>query len=138
MSRALNYIGIARMSGNIELGEDNAKALIKQGRARLLLLASDASDGVRKRVEGYLYGFHAPLVELPYTKEEIGDAVGRAACAVAAVRDLGLAKSLADALAEEYGAKYTGAAEALRDKQEQIALRRMTRPKKTAKRRNSV
>ena len=99
MDKALQYLGIARMSGNLELGEENAKALVKQGKARLLLLAQDASDGVRKRAEGYVYGFRTPLLTLPYPKETLGGAVGRAQCAVVAVRDLGLAKSLAEALA---------------------------------------
>ena len=133
MSRALNYLGIARMSGNIELGEENAKALVKAGKARLLLLASDVSDGVRKRAEGYVYGFHAPLVRLPFTKAEFGAAVGRAQCGVAAVRDLGLAKSLADALAEEHGEAYAPLAQELAEKQERLKAR-----KAKTKRRKSV
>ena len=124
MSKALNYLGIARMSGNIELGEENAKALVKAGKARLLLLAKDASDGVRKRAEGYVYGFRTPVAELPFTREELGGAVGRAACAVAALRDLGLAKSLADALAAEWGERYAPLAEALGEKQTRIAARK--------------
>ena len=124
MSKALNYLGIARMSGNIELGEENAKALIKAGKARLVLLASDASEGVRKRAEGYVYGFRAPLVTLPFPKTELGGAVGKAQCALAAVRDLGLAKSLADALAAEYGEAYAPAAAALGETQKRITARK--------------
>ena len=45
----MDYLGIARMSGNLELGEDNAKALVKAGKARLLLLASDSPEGARRR-----------------------------------------------------------------------------------------
>lgn len=130
MSKALNYLGIARMSGNIELGEENAKALVKAGKARALLLASDASEGVKKRAEGYLYGFRAPLIVLPCTKAELGGAVGRAQCAVAAVRDLGLAKSLADALAAEYGEAYAAAAAALGETQKRIAARKSAKPGK--------
>ena len=135
MSKALNYLGIARMSGNIELGEENAKALVKAGKARLLLLANDVSDGVRKRAGGYVYGFRTPLVTLPFSKAELGDAVGRAQCAVAAVRDLGLARSLAEALAAEYGEPYAPVARELAEKQERIALRKATKGGKTGKRR---
>ena len=129
MSKALNYLGIARMSGNIELGEENSKALVKAGKARLLLLASDASDGVRKRAEGYIFGFRTPLVPLPFTKEELGGAVGRAQCAIAAVRDLGLAKALADALAAEYGGQYAPLAQELDEKQKRQAARKGKRRK---------
>ena len=138
MSKALNYLGIARMSGTIELGEENAKALVKAGKARLLLLAQDASDGLKKRAEGYVYGFRTPVVPLPFTKEELGGAVGRAQCAVAAVRDLGLAKSLADALAAEYGEAYAPLAQELREKQERQARRKAAKGGKTGTRRKSV
>ena len=137
MSKALNYLGIARMSGNIELGEENAKALVKAGKARMLLLASDASDGVRKRAEGYVYGFRTPLVTLPFPKAELGGAVGRAQCAVAAIRDLGLARSLAEALAAEYGEAYAGVAAELGEKQARIAARKAAKGGKTGTRRKS-
>jgi len=134
MGKPLDYLGIARMSGNVELGEENAKALVKAGKARLLLLASDASEGVRKRAEGYVYGFRTPIVPLPYTGEELGAAVGRARCAIAAVRDLGLAKAMADALAAEDGAQYAALAEALAEKQ---ARQRARKAAKTGMRRKS-
>ena len=137
MSKALNYLGIARMSGNIELGEENAKALVKAGKARMLLLASDASDGVRKRAEGYVYGFRTPLVTLPFSKTELGGAVGRAQCAVAAIRDLGLARSLAEALAAEFGEAYAGVAAELGEKQARIAARKAAKGGKTGTRRKS-
>ncbi len=142
MSKALNYLGIARMSGNIELGEDSAKALVKAGKARLLLLAEDASDGVKKRAEGYVFGFRTPIVELPFTKETMGGAVGRAQCAIAAVRDLGLARSLAEALAAEYGASYASVAQTLSERQERQKARKASKPGKqkateTGKRRKS-
>ena len=137
MHKALQLLGIARVSGNIELGEDNAKALIKAGKARLLLLACDASDGVKKRAEGYLYGFRTPMLELPFTKAELGAAVGRAQCAVAAVRDLGLAGAVADALAAEYGARYAPIAQALDEKRKRQASRKAAKGGKTGKRRKS-
>ena len=135
MSKALNYLGIARMSGNIELGEENAKALVKAGKARLLLLAGDASDGVKKRAEGYVFGFRTAIVELPFTKEELGGATGRAQCAIAAVRDLGLAKALADARAAEYGERYAPVAQALGEKQMRQAARKAAKGGKTGMRR---
>ena len=137
MDKALQYLGIARMSGNLELGEENAKALVKQGKARLLLLAQDAADGVRKRAEGYVYGFRTPLLTLPYPKEALGGAVGRAQCAVVAVRDLGLAKSLAEALAAEHGDAYAPVAQALAEKQTRQAARKAAKGGKTGKRRKA-
>ena len=133
MSKALQYLGIARKSGNIELGEDNAKALIKAGKARLVLLAADASEGVTKRVNGYVYGFRAPVVRLPFDATALGGALGRARCSAAAIPDLGLAKSLADALAAEHGEAYAEAAAALGETQARIQARKTAKPGKRRK-----
>ena len=124
MSKALNYLGIARMSGNIELGEDNAAALVKAGKARMLIVASDTSDAAKRRAEGYVFGRSAPLVEVPFTKQEISEITGKPGCSMAAIRDMGLAKSFADSLAEEYGAPYTEVAAALSAKLAKMKARK--------------
>ena len=116
MSNALGYLSIARMSGNLELGEDNAKALVKAGKARLLLLAADASDAAKRRADGYVFGFSTPLIEVPFTKAEISHAVGKPGCSMAAIRDLGLAGSFVKALAAEYGDRYTELSQSLDDR----------------------
>lgn len=136
MSKALNYLGIARMSGNLELGEDNAKALVKAGKARLLLLASDTSESARRRAEGYIFGFRTPLVDVPFTKAEIARQVGQTGCSMAAIRDLGLAQRFAAALAEEYGGDYQAVAEALSAKLEKTKARK-ARGRKSGNRRTS-
>ena len=113
MSNALRYLGIARMSGNLEIGEDNAKTLVKAGRARLLLVASDSSDAAKRRADGYVFGFSTPLIEVPYTKAEISQEVGKPGCSMVAIRDLGLADGFVKALAAEYGDRFTELSEAL-------------------------
>ena len=41
-----------RRAGKIDLGETATGAAVRAGRARLLLLAADASENARKRAEG--------------------------------------------------------------------------------------
>ena len=137
MSKALNYLGIARMSGNLETGEDNAAALVKAGKARLLLVASDTSEGAKRRAEGYVFGFSTPLVELPFTKAEISGTVGKPGCSMVALRDLGLALSLTEALAAEDPERYGAAAALLREKREKIRTRKETKGRKNGKREES-
>ena len=124
MSKALNYLGIARMSGNIELGEDNAKALVKEGKARLLIVASDTSDAAKRRADGYVYGCSTPLLEVPFTKAEISQTVGKPGCSMAAIRDLGLAKSFVKALADEHGEGFAELAAGLEAKAERAKVRK--------------
>lgn len=136
MSKALNYLGIARMSGNIEIGEENTKELVKAGKARLLIVASDTSDEAKRRAEGYIFGFSTLLAELPFTKAELSQQLGRPGCSMAAIRDLGLAVSFAEALAAEHGERYQPLADELKTKQQKIRTRKAAKGAKTGNRRN--
>ena len=135
-AKALDYIGIARMAGGIETGETNAKAFIKAGKAKLLLVASDTSDGARRRAEGYVYETKVPLAAVPYSKAELSAMSGRPGCSMAAFTDLGLAASFAEALYREYGAPYRELAEALAAKRTR-ARERAGKGKKGKRRKNA-
>ena len=134
MADALRYIGVARMAGGIMTGEDNARLLVRSGKARLLLLASDASPGAKRRAEGYVYGTNVPLVETPYQKSEISAISGRPGCSMAVFTNLGLAAGFAAALAAEYGGQYSELAEALGAKQ----ARARRRARESGKRRKNA
>ena len=75
--KAANYLGLMRKAGRIALGEHDAGAAARAGKACLLLLAQDASDNARKRAEGFAYAAQAPLLRLPYTKQALSDRLGK-------------------------------------------------------------
>ena len=124
MSKALNYLGIARKSGGIETGEDNSSGLVKAGKARILIVASDSSDGAKRRAEGYVYETNTLLVEVPFTKDEIAGITGKSGCSMAAITDLGLAAAFLKALAEENGEAYSESYERIKALQQRIEKRR--------------
>ena len=124
MSKALNYLGIARKSGAVETGEDNSSGLVKAGKAKVLLVASDTSDGAKRRAEGYVYETNTILVEVPFTKDEIAGITGKSGCSMAALTDLGLAGAFVKALADEYGEAYSGAYESIKASQERAERRK--------------
>ena len=141
--KALNYLGLMRKANAIELGETNTGAAVRSGNAKLLLIASDASDNARSRAEGFLRGHSTIPVTLPFTKEEISGHVGVSGCSMAAVMDIGFAnafiKTLAaidpqsyEATAQEVAARYS---KAERRKKETQAHKRN---KKIGKRRSNV
>jgi len=134
MADALHLIGIARMGGNIEIGEEHAKAAVKGGKAQLLIVAADTSPGARRRAEGYVFGYEVPLLDVPYTKQQISEMAGRPGCSMAAFLDLGLAAGFAEALRTEYGDRYAAAAEQLAARRERIKSRKG----KSGKRRKTV
>ena len=69
MSKALNYLGLAKKAGMLEIGEENTGAAIRWGKARFVLLASDASDNAKRRLNGFLYEKDIPMLRVPFTKE---------------------------------------------------------------------
>ena len=89
-----------RRAGKIDLGETATGAAVRAGRARLLLLAADASENARKRAEGYLYGHRTLLVPLPYDKAQLSQLLGKTGCSMAACTDFGLSSAFLAALAE--------------------------------------
>ena len=98
MDKALNYLALARKAGLAELGEEPVGAAARAGNARLVLVACDASDHTWRRAKSYVAGSRQQLLRLPYTKDEMGFAIGRTSLAIAAVTDVGMAASLVAAL----------------------------------------
>ena len=100
MSNALNYLGIAKKAGTIEIGETNSGIACRAGKARVLLLAADASDNASRRADSFVFEKKTILVRLPYTKEQISAQTGTSGCSMAAITDIGLATVFLSALAD--------------------------------------
>ena len=65
MDRALNYLSIARKGGLAELGEEPVGAAARDGKAHLILVASDASDHTWRRAKSFAAGTDQQVVRLP-------------------------------------------------------------------------
>ena len=98
--KTLNLLGLMRRANALQVGETNAGAAVRGGKAKLLLLARDASDNARGRAEGFLFGRNAIGLTLPFTKAEISAHVGVSGCSMAAVTDIGFANALMKLLVE--------------------------------------
>lgn len=101
MNKALNYIGLAKKAGSIEVGETNSGAAIRSGKGRVLLLASDASDNAKRRAENYVHETQTPLVAIPFSKSDLSQITGDTGCSMAVITDFGLAAAFMEALAED-------------------------------------
>ena len=100
MDKAQEYLALARKAGLLAVGEERCAEAFETGRARLLLLASDASETAGRRAKALAEGRSAPLAALPWTKEELSRLTGAGGCAMLCFADLGLAGRFASALAE--------------------------------------
>ena len=79
---------ICRKAGKMQMGLEPAKDALLHQTAAGLLLAADASENTKKEAAFFSAKAGVPLLELPFTKFEMGQAVGRAS-AVFAVCDAG-------------------------------------------------
>ena len=120
--KALNYIGIMQKAGACATGETDSGAACRSGKAKLLLLAADASENARHRAEGFVYGRGVLLVTLPYEKTDLARILGRGVTSMLAVTDRGLADAVMKALAasneEAYGETSARLSEKLRKERE--------------------
>lgn len=136
--KALNLLGLMRKASSIALGEDNAGDAVRDGKAKLLLLASDASENAVKRAAGYASGRSVLTVPLPYTKEEIASAVGVGGCSMAAVTDMGFANALMELLSAARPEVYSELAGETRARLDRTKRRKAEKRKSESDKRNQT
>lgn len=120
----LSLLGLALRGGRLVMGEEPVEAVARARDARILLLASDAADNTRRRVEHFAQAGQCLWLRVPFTKAELGRQFGRTSVAVAAVTDVGLASAVVNKLAALDPEAYGEAAERLELKAKRAAERR--------------
>lgn len=120
----LSLLGLALRGGNLAVGEEPVEAVARARDARVLLVASDAADNTYRRVKHFADAGQCIWLRIPFTKAELGQAVGRSAAAVVAVTDIGLANAVVRKLAQLDPVKYDEAAARLELKAKRAAERR--------------
>ena len=124
MNKVLGLLGLAKKAGKIEAGEEPTGAAARAKDARLLLIASDAADNSYRRLRHFADAGACLYAKLPCTKDELGSALGRTSCAMAAVTDIGFATAIAEKLAGDDPERYGEIVEKLRVKAQRAAERR--------------
>ena len=97
----LRFLGLMRRAGKLSVGEEGTGQAARAGKAKLILLASDASDNARDRAEGFARRGAAALVRLRADKAALASALGVAGVAMAAVCDAGFARALLEKFPED-------------------------------------
>ena len=100
MDRALNYLSLARKAGLLELGEEPVGAAARSQKARLVVVAGDASDHTWRRSLSFVAGTEQLCLRVPFSKDEMGFAVGRTQLAIAAFTDPAMALAFVKALGD--------------------------------------
>ncbi len=99
-NKILSLLGLAMRGRNLKSGEFQTESSIKDGSAKLVIVAEDASNNTRKlftdkcsyyKVPIYIYG----------TKESIGAAIGKDIRSCVALCDANMAQAVSKALETE-------------------------------------
>jgi ribosomal protein L7Ae-like RNA K-turn-binding protein len=104
-NKILSYIGLATKAGKIASGEFMTEKSIKEGRARLVIVAKDASDNTKKNFSDMCAYYRVPIYFFA-DKATLGHGMGKEMRASLAILDEGLAKAAGKQLKEggrEYG-----------------------------------
>ena len=101
MDKALSLLARARKGGIAELGEEPVGGAARGGKAYVILVAKDASDHTGRRAKSFAAGTEQQCVRLPWTKDQLGAAIGRDTLAIAAITDVQMALALVAALPQE-------------------------------------
>jgi len=123
-NRILSLLGLALRGRHLAVGEEPVEAVARARDARVILLASDAADNTRRRVEHFADAGQCIWLRVPFTKEELGGAVGRNATAIVAVTDIGLANAVVHRLAELDPKRYEESAKRMEVKAQRAAQRK--------------
>ena len=99
MDKALGYMALARKAGRIELGEEPTGAAAAARKACLILVASDGAEHTWRRANSFAAG-EISCIRVNFTKEQLGQAIGRESLAMAAFTDAAMALAFVRALNE--------------------------------------
>lgn len=92
-NKALSMIGLATKAGKTASGEFCTEKEIKTGKARLVIVALDASDNTKKKFRNMCEFYKVPMICFA-DKDTLGHAMGKEFRASLAVLDEGFAKGI--------------------------------------------
>ena len=93
MNKVFSMVGLATRAGKTVAGEFSVEKAVKQRKAKLVMVSTEASDNTKKLFENKCNYYDIPYV--PYgTKEELGTATGNKDRVSIAVLDSEFSKSI--------------------------------------------
>lgn len=95
--KVLSMLSIAAKSGSIASGEFSTEKAVKEGKAYLVIVASDASENTQKMFSDMTKFYEVPMY-LYGDKETLGHFIGKEFRASLAVTNEGLARSIEEKL----------------------------------------
>lgn len=89
--RALSNLGLALRAGKLESGDEGVMKAIRSGSARLVIVATDASENAKKKYRDKCEYYGVPLLSA-FDRRQLGRSVGKPERVAVAVTDTGLSE----------------------------------------------
>ncbi|MGI6077047.1 MAG: L7Ae/L30e/S12e/Gadd45 family ribosomal protein [Fastidiosipilaceae bacterium] len=93
-------LGLSRRAGKLILGMDAVLDAIRRRQVTLLILATDAAPGSKRRAETTASKYGVPWCQFG-TRQRFGELFSRRACAILALTDAGFAAAVQTALTKD-------------------------------------
>ena len=90
----LRFLGLIRRAGKLGCGEEGTRQAVRGRKAKLILLAADASDNAAKRASAFAGQAGIPVIRLEADKNALCEALGITGGSMLAVCDDGFANAL--------------------------------------------
>lgn len=91
--KLISLLGLAQKAGKVISGDFGVQSAIKSGKAKLLIVATDASDSTKKEYQ-YLATSKNITMYCALSKEQLGGAIGKALRAAVIITDEGFTKPI--------------------------------------------
>ena len=98
-NNGLGLLGLCKKAGRMVSGDYARRDALSKGKTYVILLASDASEHIKRSYKGLCRDYGIPCLEY-VTKSEVGRACGRETAAVISINDEGFAKQFIRLLTE--------------------------------------
>ena len=126
-NKALGLLGISLKGGNVEIGEEPVGSAATSGKARLIILAGDGANHTLRKARSFAPRHGTPLIQVDFTKDELGGVFGRNSVAMLAITDIFLAERFLTLLEDE---RYSEQLQAVREKAKVMKERKRDKRKK--------
>lgn len=94
MDSVASFLGLIKKAGKLDIGEEPVGATCRAKKASLVITACDAAPNSIRRAAHFAEIGQVPNLTVPFSKEELGQILGRPPCAMVSVNNVGFAAAL--------------------------------------------
>lgn len=89
----LKFLGLTKKAGKLREGYNKCEETIKSGNSKLVIISLNAASNTKDKFNTYADRFKSEVIEC-FSKEELGNALGREEINIVCVTDTNMAKKL--------------------------------------------